>query len=197
MRALSVASALLLVALPTAAFAHTGHGDAGGFAHGFLHPMGGLDHVLAMLGVGVLAFMLGGRALWLVPLSFVGMMALGFGLGASGVEVPFVELGIALSVVVIGGVAALGRPLPVGAAMALVGAFAIFHGHAHGAEMPADASGLTYALGFMTATALLHAAGIFAALGVARLVGRHGRLAARLAGGAFALGGVGLLAGWL
>ena len=187
----------LFVLLPTAAFAHSGHGDASGFLHGFMHPIGGLDHVLAMVAVGVFAFVLGGRALILVPLSFVGMMAVGFLLGAGGVELPFVELGIALSSVVIGGIAASGRSVPVVAAMAIVGLFAIFHGHAHGAEMPADASGLEYALGFIAATALLHAAGIGAAMGVAKLSGKYGRPLAQIAGGAFALGGIGVLAGWL
>lgn len=196
MRALAPLLALSLIALPTAAFAHTGAGDTAGFLHGFAHPVGGLDHVLAMVAVGVFAVVLGGRAVWLVPLSFVGMMAVGFLLGIGHVDVPFVELGIALSSVVIGGVAALGRPMPVVAAMALVGGFAIFHGHAHGAEMPADAAGLTYALGFITATALLHAAGILAAMGVARLVGKYGRAVAQVAGGLFALAGVGVLAGW-
>lgn len=189
--------ALLLVLVPTAAFAHTGHGDTAGFISGFMHPVGGLDHVLAMVAVGVFAFVLGGRALFLVPLAFVGMMAVGFLLGVGQVDVPFVELGIALSSVVIGGVAAMGRPMPVAAAMGLVGVFAIFHGHAHGAEMPADASGFEYALGFVAATALLHAAGIGAAMGVARLAGRHGRTLAQVAGGVFALGGVGVLAGWM
>jgi urease accessory protein len=188
--------ALALALLPTAALAHTGHGDAAGFVHGFMHPVGGLDHVLAMIAVGVFAFVLGGRALFLVPLAFVGMMAVGFLLGIAGTEVPFVELGIALSSIVIGGVAALGRPIHVAAAMSLVGVFAIFHGHAHGAEM-ATADGLGYALGFIAATALLHAAGIAVAMGVARLVGQYGKLVAQFAGGAFALGGVGVLAGWL
>lgn len=197
MRALSSLLGLALVALPTAALAHTGHGDAPGLVHGFMHPVGGLDHILAMVAVGVFAFVLGGRALWLVPLSFVGMMVVGFALGLGGVELPFVELGIALSAVVIGGAAALGRPMPVAAAMSLVGVFAIFHGHAHGAEMPADASGLTYALGFVAATALLHVAGIAASAGVARLAGRHGKVLAQIAGGIFALGGAGVLAGWL
>lgn len=187
----------ILALLPSAALAHTGVGDAGGLVHGFMHPVGGLDHVLAMVGVGVLAAVLGGRALWLVPLAFVGMMAVGFGLGASGISLPFVELGIALSVLVIGAAAAWGRPLPVAAAMALVGVFAIFHGQAHGAEMPADASGLLYATGFLAATALLHSAGIAATLGVSRLAGRFGRPLAQLGGGLVALGGAGILAGWL
>ena len=189
--------AFLLILLPSAALAHTGVGDAHGFVHGFMHPIGGIDHILAMVAVGVFAYVLGGKALWLVPLSFVGMMAVGFLLGIGGVDVPFVELGIALSSVVIGGAAALGRPMPAVAASALVGVFAIFHGHAHGAEMPVDASGLEYAAGFIVATALLHLSGIAAAMGVAKLVGTYGKPAARIAGGLFALGGVGVLAGWL
>ena len=188
---------LLFIALPTAALAHTGHGEASGFLHGFMHPVGGLDHVLAMVAVGVFAYVLGGKALWLVPLSFVLMMAVGFLLGLGQVDVPFVELGIALSSVVIGAAAAWGRPMPVAAAMSLVGVFAIFHGHAHGAEMPVDTSGLDYAAGFIVATALLHAAGIAAAMGVAKLVGKYGKPVAQVAGGLFALGGVGVLAGWL
>ncbi|KQX42538.1 urease accessory protein [Devosia sp. Root436] len=190
--------ALAILALsPTIAFAHAGIGDTAGFLHGFEHPVGGIDHVLAMVAVGVFAFVLGGRALWLVPLSFVGMMVVGFALGIARFDPPFVELGIALSSIVIGAAAALGRPMPVALAMGLVGIFAVFHGYAHGAEMPETAAGLTYALGFAAATALLHLAGIAAALGVAKLVSRHGKIAAQLAGGVFALGGLGVLAGWL
>lgn len=188
---------LAAVLVPSAAFAHTGVGDTAGFLHGFEHPVGGLDHILAMVAVGVFAYVLGGRALWLVPTTFVGMMVMGFGLGVGHVSVPFVEFGIALSSIVIGGAAALGRPMPAGAAMALVGVFAIFHGHAHGAEMPETATGLTYAAGFVVATAFLHAAGIALASGVAVLIGAYGRTTARLAGGAFAIGGVGILTGWL
>jgi urease accessory protein len=197
MRALASLLALSLVAVPTAAFAHTGVGDAHGLVHGFMHPIGGLDHVLAMVAVGVFAFVLGGRALWLVPLSFVGMMAVGFLLGANGVTLPYAELMIALSSVVIGGVAALGRKLPVVAAMALVGGFAAFHGWAHGAEMPASTGALTYALGFMAATALLHVGGIAGSVAVATVAGRYGKAVAQVAGAVFALGGVGVLAGWL
>lgn len=188
---------LIAILLPTAAMAHTGHGETAGFAYGFMHPIGGLDHVLAMIAVGVFAFVLGGRALWLVPVSFVAMMAAGFGLGVAQIEVPFVELGIALSIVVIGGLAALGRPMPVVAAASVVGLFAIFHGVAHGTEMPLDASGAEYAAGFIVATALLHLVGIGAAMGVARLVGTYGKPVAQAAGGVFALGGIGVLAGWL
>lgn len=189
--------ALLLIAAPTAAFSHTGHGDTAGLLHGFMHPIGGLDHVLAMVAVGVFAVVLGGRALWLVPASFVAMMVVGFGLGVSGVGLPYVELGIALASIVIGAAAALGRPMPVAAAMALAGVFAIFHGHAHGAEMPAGALGFEYAAGFILATAGLHLAGIGAAMGASRLVGKYGKTVAQVAGGLFAVGGMGLLAGWL
>ena len=197
MRALSSLLALGLIALPSAALAHTGHGDAAGILHGFMHPVGGIDHVLAMVAVGIFAVVLGGRALWLVPLSFVGMMVLGFGLGANSVSLPYAELAIALSSIVIGSLAALGRRMPVVAAMALVGGFATFHGWAHGAEMPAGAGALDYALGFVAATALLHAACIAAAMGAATITARFGRPIARTAGALFALGGVGILAGWL
>lgn len=187
----------LLILTPSLAFAHTGLGHEAGFLHGLEHPIGGLDHILAMVAVGVFAFVLGGRALWLVPLSFVAMMLVGFGIGAAQIELPFVELGIAVSSIVIGAAAAWGRPMPVAAAMALVGVFAIFHGHAHGAEMPADASGISYAAGFALSTALLHLSGLLAAFGIAKLIGRHGKTAAQWAGAAFAAGGVGILLGWI
>ena len=190
--------ALLLFLVPTAAFAHTGHGDTAGLLHGFMHPIGGLDHVLAMVAVGVFAVVLGGRALWLVPAELRrddGRRLRSRRRPAS--PCPIVELGIALSSIVIGAAAALGRPMPVAAAMALVGVFAVFHGHAHGAEMPAGALGFEYALGFVLATAALHLAGIGAAIGVSRLVGRYGKTAAQVAGGLFAVGGLGILAGWL
>ena len=193
---LFLALAILLLS-PALAFAHTGTGHSAGLLHGLEHPVGGIDHVLAMVAVGVFAFVLGGRALILVPLSFVGMMIVGFALGVAHIEVPFVELGIALSSIVIGTASALGRPMRVVIAAGLVGAFAIFHGYAHGSEMPGGTSGLTYAAGFTVTTALLHLCGIAASAGVARVIGGHGQMIARLAGGAFALGGLGVLAGWL
>jgi urease accessory protein len=181
---------------PTAAMAHTGVGDAGGFAHGFWHPITGLDHVLAMVLVGMLAWQLGGRAFWLVPATFVLVMAIGGGLGVAGIAVPMVELGIALSVVVLGAVVALGIRAPVAVAMAIAGLFAIFHGHAHGAEMPGDASGLAYGVGFMIATALLHLGG----LGLGCLIGAAGDrygLVVRSAGGLAAIAGLAILTGVL
>jgi len=187
----------ILVFSPTLAFAHTGVGDAVGFTHGFAHPLAGPDHVLAMLAVGLLGGALGGSARWLVPVSFLSVMVLGFVLGAAHIDIAFVELGIGLSSVVIGVAAMLRRPLPLAAAMALVGVFAVFHGHAHGTEMPATAAGLGYAAGFLVATALLHLAGLVGTLGMIQFAGRHGRVLSRLAGGTIALAGAGVLAGWL
>jgi urease accessory protein len=192
-RSFMIAAALL--AAPTAAFAHTGVGDTHGFAHGFVHPISGIDHILAMVTVGIFAYQLGGRALWLVPATFVLVMAGGGALGIAGVPVPYVEVGIALSVIVLGAVVALGIQAALAVAMGLVGFFAIFHGHAHGAEMPPDAAGAAYGLGFMAATALLHLTGI----GVGFLIGfagtAYGNTVYRVAGSLVALAGVGLLTG--
>ena len=185
---LALAAALLT---PTAAFAHTGVGATHGLAHGFVHPIGGIDHVLAMVTVGILAWQLGGRALWLVPASFVGVMAMGGVIGSSGIVMPFVEVGIALSVVVMGLLVALTIRTPVAAAMGLVAFFAIFHGYAHGAEMPGNAASFTYGAGFVAATALLHAAGI----GLGAAIGWLGPVAVRLTGGAFAFAGIVTLVG--
>jgi len=190
----TLAAALTLA--PVAAFAHTGVGDAQGFMHGFMHPIGGLDHVLAMVAVGLFAAMLGGRALWLVPASFVAMMGVGGLIGINGIELPYVELGIAASVIVIGAAVALRLNTPTAVAMALVGFFAIFHGHAHGAEMPADASGLNYAIGFMLATTILHVVGIGLAITTGKLAARSDLLV-RAGGGAMALAGVGILTGMI
>lgn len=195
MRRLPIITAALL--FPTAAYAHPDLSHLGGMLAGFGHPLGGMDHVLAMLAVGVLAAALGNRALFVVPMSFVGVMIAGFLLGVAGIDLPLVELSIALSSVVIGSAAALGRPMSTAGAAALVGIFGLFHGYAHGAEMPADADGALYAGGFVAATALLHLVGIGAAVGSSKLAGRYRGLAARIAGGGFALGGVGLLIGWI
>ena len=176
---------------PTAALAHTGVGDKSGFMHGFMHPLGGLDHQLAMILVGIFAYQLDGRALWLVPLTFVGIMAVGGFLGIAVIPVPFIEIGIALSVIVLGAIVAFGVKVPVAVAMGIVGLFAIFHGHAHGSEMPMDASGI----GFMLATALLHAVGI----GIGFMIGMTtkwlGNNVYRVAGGLASVAGVGILLG--
>ena len=194
-RSIALSLSTLLVLVPGAALAHTGHGDGAGFAHGFFHPLGGIDHALAMIAVGVFAYQLGGRARWLVPGAFVAVMALGGALGMAGAQIPYVEAGIALSVVALGAIVAFRVKAPVAAAMAIVGLFAVFHGHAHGAEMPADTSGVAYAAGFMLGTALLHAGG----LGLGFLIGRAGEtrgpLLVRATGALTCLVGVALLAG--
>lgn len=179
-------------AVTTTAEAHTGGAATTGLAHGLAHPFGGLDHLLAMISIGVFAFLAGGRAVWLVPATFVAMMAAGGAIGIAGIGLPFVEVGIALSVVVTGALVALGRKLPIAGAMALVGIFAVLHGHAHGAEMPAAAAATSYGTGFVIATALLHAAGLAAAWGASRLLNTG---AVRLAGAAVAAAGVALLGG--
>jgi len=185
------ASAAIAIAtlLPTAAFAHPGGGDAHDFVHGFMHPFGGVDHVLAMITVGLLAYQLGGRALWLVPASFVLAMTAGGALGLAGIQLPFVEAGIAASVLVLGAIVAFGVRAPVAVAMALVAAFAVFHGHAHGAEMPAGGSLAAYAAGFVLATALLHAGGVTLGLLIGRFSESYGRLGFRVSGGLVALAG--------
>ena len=184
-------------ALSTTADAHTGVGITHGFLHGFSHPLSGIDHILAMVAVGMFAVHLGGRALWLVPSCFVAMMAVGGALGFSGVDLPFVELGIAMSVIVLGTLVALQTSMPTSIAMGVVGFFALFHGHAHGAEMPVDASGLSYAAGFMLATALLHVVGIASGLGLARLAAGYSRRIIQIGGGAMTFAGVGILTGYL
>jgi urease accessory protein len=140
--------------------AHTGLHTTADFAHGFTHPLFGLDHLLAMIAVGLWAVQLGGRALWAVPASFVGVMALGGALGMAGVPLPLIEPGIMGSVLLFGLLVTFAVKMPLWASAAVVGLFALFHGHAHGAEMGADTNGLLYALGFMLGTALLHAAGL-------------------------------------
>ncbi|MGA7488260.1 MAG: HupE/UreJ family protein [Xanthobacteraceae bacterium] len=186
-------AAVALTLVPTAALAHPGIGDAHGFVHGFAHPLGGLDHLLAMVAVGIFAWQLGGRALWLVPASFVLAMAAGAALAMLGVALPAVELGIAVSVIVLGAVVALGVKAPPAIAMALVALFAVFHGHAHGTEMPLDASGGAYGAGFLLATALLHVAGIAIGVAIGRVGEAYGRGAYRLGGALVALAGVAIL----
>lgn len=197
-RHLSAAAAALAVAtVANAALAHTGAAGTSGLAAGFVHPFAGIDHILAMVGVGLFAWMLQGRALWLVPAAFVGMMAVGGVLGAAQIGIPMVELGIALSILVVGALVALGKSIPVAAAMAVVGMFAIFHGHAHGTEMPAAMSGLSYGLGFMVATATLHAMGIGIGAAIGSATARHGRLVARTGGAAIAVLGLAVIGGVL
>jgi len=177
---------LSLLLLPTFAHAHVGVGDTSGFSHGFGHPLGGMDHLLAMLAVGLWAAQTGGRALWAVPLTFVGVMAAGGALGMAGVHLPMVETGILLSVLTLGVFIAAAVRLPLAASMLIVGLFALCHGHAHGAEMPETAAGLAYGAGFVLATALLHAAGIGLGIGIQKAATPK---FVRVAGGVIALGG--------
>lgn len=179
---------------PSLAFAHVGVGATHGFVHGFSHPIGGIDHILAMVAVGIFAAISGGRALWAVPLTFMAFMLIGGALGILGFPLPFVEVGIALSIVVLGIAVAVKWNWPVAAAMTLVGLFAIFHGHAHGTEMPVDASGVSYALGFVKATGLLHLAGIGLGLAVGKLGESRFRLV-QAGGAAIAVAGVAILVG--
>jgi urease accessory protein len=191
--ALTRTFAALIILAPSAAFAHTGAGYAHGFTDGFAHPLGGLDHFLAMITVGVLAWQLGGRAIWLLPASFLALMAIGGVLGLGGGSSPWVEVGIAASLIVFGAMVTLGIKLPLAIAMGIVGLFAVFHGHAHGTEMPIAASGAAYGAGFVLATALLHAAGIALGFLVGRFGASYGRLAYGLGGGLVALAGLAIL----
>jgi urease accessory protein len=148
-----------------------------------------------MVTVGIFAAQLGGRSLWLVPATFVLMMAAGGAAGMAGLSIPLVEIAIAMSVIVLGAIVAMGVKAPVAAAMGLVGFFAIFHGYAHGAEMPQDAGGAVYGLGFMAATALLHLIGIGAGLLIGQANGRRALALQRVTGCLVAVAGLALLSG--
>jgi urease accessory protein len=171
------------------ALAHTGAEHAVSFATGFAHPFTGLDHLLAMVAVGLWAGLNGGRALWAWPAAFVGVMVLGGALGIAGVTLPLVESGILASVVVLGLLVLGALRLPVAIGAALVGLFALLHGHAHGTELPAEGAAVSYFLGFALATAVLHTLG----LGVAYAAGsERGKLVVRGAGALVAIAGVAL-----
>jgi urease accessory protein len=178
---------LAALLLPSLAYAHVGVGQTSGFAHGFAHPLTGLDHIAAMVAVGLWAAQRGGGAIWVVPLTFVSVMSASGLLGTMGISVPYVEPGIVASVFVLGVLIAAAVRLPLVASSLIVGFFAIFHGHAHGAEMPETVSGLAYGAGFVLATGLLHGCGIGLGL-LARQLGSSGFV--RFAGGATAALGV-------
>jgi urease accessory protein len=156
-RLLSVAALLALGASP--AFAHPGH-EVSSFAAGVAHPLSGIDHIAVMIAVGLWAALKGGRALWAWPAAFVGVMLVGGALGMAHVALPFVEPGILASVAVLGLMVALAVDLPVAAGAAIVGAFALLHGHAHGSEVAENIGGIEYMAGFAVATATLHLVGI-------------------------------------
>lgn len=185
-----IAAAAVLA--PGVALAHTGEGVVGGFLSGFTHPIFGFDHVVAMVAVGLWGAFLGQPAIWLLPVVFPIVMAFGGLAGVLGVPIPGVEAGIAISALALGAMVALALRPPLWVAAILVGAFAIFHGHAHGTELPAAASPLAYGVGFVIATGLLHVSGI--ALG---LLARWptGLRAVRVGGGVIACLGLFFLVG--
>lgn len=176
----------------SSAMAHTGVAAASSVTAGMFHPISGLDHILAMVAVGILAAQQGGRALWWVPASFVALMAGGGVLGVYGAEVPFVEQGILGSVIILGAVVAWGGKFPVAAVMTLVGGLAVFHGHAHGTEMPLNASGVAYSLGFIAVTSALHAVGVGLCIALHKYLEKSATLAARASGAGIALAGAAL-----
>jgi len=151
---------LVILLCAPAAFAHPQKGEAVGFLTGFRHPISGLDHVLAMIAVGLWGAQLGAPAIWLLPVAFPMVMAFGGMLGLMGVPIPGIEYGIALSAILLGAAVMFEFKPPLGLAAALVGFFAIFHGHAHGTELPPGQSALLYSVGFVIATGCLHALGI-------------------------------------
>ena len=184
---LAVAAALIFLAGP--ASAHTGHNAGFALTDGFLHPLMGLDHLLAMVAVGLLAWQLGGRAVLSLPAAFLGSMALGAAASNLGYEMPGIEFLITTSVIVVGLAIALDVRTPVLASAAVIGVFALAHGQAHGAEIPLGTNFYGYAAGFMVATGLLHAFG----LGMGGLMPR-GAVAVRTVGTIIALAGAGLAA---
>jgi urease accessory protein len=189
LRSSILAASLLLAASP--ALAHTGN-DLGGLTSGLLHPITGLDHVVAMIAVGLWGGILGAPSVWLLPIVFPMVMALGGAAGIAGVALPGIETGIALSGAVLGLMVLFAARPPLWVAATLVGLFAIFHGHAHGAELPASANPAIYAIGFVVATGLLHLTGI----GLGQLgKWRAGRVTVRVTGAVIALAGGAFLTG--
>jgi urease accessory protein len=185
-----VAIAAVLAAQSSSA--HNIAGTAVGFVSGFRHPISGLDHILAMVAVGIWGAQLGRPAIWALPVAFPLVMSIGGVLGVRGVPLPGVEIGVAASALALGVMIALAARPPIWAAAALVGLFAIFHGHAHGTELPHAAQPLAYGAGFVLATGLLHVTGI--AIGLMQQW-RHGERVLRLAGVGIAIAGSYLLMG--
>jgi urease accessory protein len=183
--------ALALATFATPALAHTGAGATHGFGAGLAHPLTGVDHLLAMVAVGLWAGLVGGRARFAYPAAFLGMMVLAGFWGMSGASLPGVETGIAVSVVILGLAIALKAAPPLAAGAAACAIFAIFHGHAHGAELPDGGGWFGYGFGFLLSTAALHASG----LALAGVLAARSPLAARVAGGGLVLAGVAILAG--
>lgn len=178
---------LACILVPGLALAHPGHEHTSSFLSGLTHPLTGLDHLLAMLAVGLWAASLGGRALLIVPSMFVLTMILGAAAAMFGASVPFVESGIVLSVILLGGLLVLAKRLPTALAAIIAGAFALFHGVAHGMEMPLSGNGLEYGVGFSLATIALHLVGVGAGQLLHRL---QLSMLSRLSGAAIGLAGL-------
>ena len=189
-----IAIAALITCAASPAFAHVGVGSTASFAAGVAHPLSGLDHITVMVAVGLWAALKGNRALWVWPASFVGVMLVGGALGMAHVALPLVEPGILASVVALGLLVALAVDLPLAAGAAIIGLFALLHGHAHGTEVAETMNGLEYMAGFALATATLHAIGIGFALTMQRA---RWRSVVRVAGAAGAAVGIGLFIGVL
>ncbi|MRU15939.1 HupE/UreJ family protein [Roseovarius sp. A21] len=188
------ALAILATLAATPAAAHLPPGEYGSFLAGVTHPLFGLDHVLAMIAVGLWAAQIGGRALWQVPTAFVLAMLAGFALALIGLPLPMVEPAILASIIVLGLVVAMALRPAAPWAMALVAGFALFHGHAHGGEL-GSAQALTFGTGFAIATAGLHAMGLLIALIFARALQAGSGLVLRIMGGATALAGAAIAFG--
>jgi urease accessory protein len=188
----SLAIAAFLIVYASAASAHEGAGITGGFISGFMHPILGWDHVVAMVAVGLWGAFLGSPAIWILPVVFPLVMAFGGALGVMGIPIPGVETGIAASAVVLGAMVAFAVRPPIWIAAVIVGAFAVFHGHAHGTELPNAANPLAYSMGFVLSTGLLHLTGIAFGLLVRWPAGKY---AVQAGGGLIALAGVGFLTG--
>ena len=178
---------LLTILYTQVAFAHPQKGQAVGFISGFLHPISGVDHVLAMVAVGLWGAQLGAPAIWVLPVAFPMVMAMGGMLGLIGVPLPGIEYGIALSAILLGAAVLFEIRPPLWVAATLVGLFAVCHGHAHGTELPPGQSALLYSLGFVIATGCLHGVGI--AIGAVHRW-TWGQRLLRAAGAVVALGGV-------
>lgn len=191
-RLFSIVLTAVILASPSASLAHEATGVAGGFVSGFTHPFFGWDHVVAMVAVGLWGAFLGPPAIWLLPIVFPLIMAVGASLGIVGVPIPAVEVGIAASAVVLGLLVVMAAKPPLWIAVLIVGTFAIFHGHAHGTELPQAAEPLAYAIGFVIATGLLHLIGILFGVAAGSAIGR---VAVRAAGAVIAAVGLGFLTG--
>ena len=184
----------LLACAATAASAHSDSADAGGFLSGYIHPLSGLDHRLAMVAVGLWGATLGRPLIWALPIAFPLMMVVGGILGIARVPLPFVEAGVATSVIALGLAIALAWRAPIPVAVSLVAVFAIFHGYAHGTELPSTAQPAAYAAGFVVSTGLLHLAGI--AIGLLKSLA-YGDKLLRVAGAAIAVTGIWIVLGVL